>query len=386
MKRNNNIQNKPTFTTLAAPPPSNSTKRITLIIDKILVSLSSIFIVGGVVWVPLVYSWLYTKWKRLPHQQQEEDGTNDDNDKEEKQNFYKKKNLYRNIIMIGIIWGIWAPHRRGKVGDYLNFRNWRIIKAWVNYMAYEVISEIGIGSISNDFDNDNNNNVSSSSSSSSITSTITNFDMKKDQAIFGIVPHGIVPISLGFAALPQIAIDTFGGFRPVVATATKFLPVLRTFISWIRSIDANKIAVERAIMNGDRIGISPGGITEIFEGYPKPGRLPDDECVLLKSRKGFVKLALKHKVPLIPVYCFGATKMFKRLQLPVLEKISTFLRISIVLFFGKYGKDNGMFQYSVLYAYEQKKNDSLFFLIILVPLYICRFTYTFSTASSLGDW
>ena len=348
MKRNNNIQNKPTFTTLAAPP-TNSTKRISFI-DKILVSLSSIFIVGGVVWVPLVYSWLYTKWKSLPQQQQQEEDEvgdnddNDDNDKEQKQNLNKKKNLYRNIIIIAIIWGIWAPHRRGKVGDYFNFRNWRIIKAWVNYMAYEVISEIGIGS-SNNFDNDINN---ASSSSSSITSTITNFDMKKDQAIFGIVPHGIVPISLGFAALPQIAIDTFGGFRPVVATATKFLPVLRTFISWIRSIDANKIAVERAIMNGDRIGISPGGITEIFEGYPKPGRLPDDECVLLKSRKGFVKLALKHKVPLIPVYCFGATKMFKRLQLPVLEKISTFLRISIVLFFGKYGKDNGMFQYSVI--------------------------------------
>ena len=82
----------------------------------------------------------------------------------------------------------------------------------------------------------------------------------------------------------------------------------------------------------------------MFEGYPKPGRLPDDEYALLKSRKGFVKLALKHKIPLVPVYCFGGNKMFKRLQLPtVVEKISNFLRISIVLFFGKYGKKRMQF-------------------------------------------
>ena len=192
-----------------------------------------------------------------------------------------------------------------------------MIKAWINYMAFEVISEY---SSNNDSD------------------TNSNFDMKKDQAIFAIIPHGIVPVSLGFAALPQIAIDTFGGFRPVVASATNFLPFLRSVLSWIDSIDANKSSVDHALRNGDRIGVSPGGIAEMFEGYPKPGRLPNDECALLKSRKGFVRLALKHKVPLIPVYCFGATKMFKRLQLPMIEKLSNFLRMSIVIFFGRYGK------------------------------------------------
>ncbi len=76
----------------------------------------------------------------------------------------------------------------------------------------------------------------------------------------------------------------------------------------------------------------------MFEGYPKPGRSPNDECALLKSRKGFVRLALKNNIPLIPVYCFGGNKMFRRLQLPkVVERVSNILRISIVIVFGKYG-------------------------------------------------
>ena len=77
----------------------------------------------------------------------------------------------------------------------------------------------------------------------------------------------------------------------------------------------------------------------MFEGYPKIGRSPDEECALLNSRKGFVKLALKHRLPLIPIYCFGASKMFKRLQLPpTIEKISNYLRIAFVIFFGKFGE------------------------------------------------
>jgi 1-acyl-sn-glycerol-3-phosphate acyltransferase len=75
----------------------------------------------------------------------------------------------------------------------------------------------------------------------------------------------------------------------------------------------------------------------MFEGYPKPSTHPDEEYVILQPRKGFVRMAIKHGVPLVPVYCFGATKMFKRLQLPALEYVSKLLRISICVFFGSWG-------------------------------------------------
>jgi 1-acyl-sn-glycerol-3-phosphate acyltransferase len=75
----------------------------------------------------------------------------------------------------------------------------------------------------------------------------------------------------------------------------------------------------------------------MFEGYPKPGTHPDEEHIILNSRKGFVRMAVKHGVPLLPVYCFGATKMFKRLELPALEHLSILLRVSICVFFGSCG-------------------------------------------------
>lgn len=76
----------------------------------------------------------------------------------------------------------------------------------------------------------------------------------------------------------------------------------------------------------------------MFEGYPKPLTHPNDEYAILKPRKGFVRMAVKHGVPIIPVYCFGATKMFKRVQLPPLfENISKVLRVSLCLFFGQFG-------------------------------------------------
>ena len=102
--------------------------------------------------------------------------------------------------------------------------------------------------------------------------------------------------------------------------------------------DATRSSVETAISRGDRIGIAPGGISEMFEGYPKPMTHPNDECAILQARKGFIRLAVKYGVPVVPVYCFGSTKILKRLQLPsIVEKVSNALRISICLFFGQWG-------------------------------------------------
>ena len=103
-----------------------------------------------------------------------------------------------------------------------------------------------------------------------------------------------------------------------------------TFLS-----DASKSSVDHVLSKGERIGIVPGGIAEIFEGYPKPMTHPDEEYSIV--RKGFLRMALKHNLPVIPIYAFGATKMMKRLDLPLLETVSRWMRISIVLFFGVWG-------------------------------------------------
>lgn len=74
----------------------------------------------------------------------------------------------------------------------------------------------------------------------------------------------------------------------------------------------------------------------MFEGYPKPNTHPNEEYIIIRG--GIFRLAMKYNVPMIPVYCFGSTKLLKRVQFPkMIEKISIMLRTSLVLFFGKYG-------------------------------------------------
>jgi hypothetical protein len=93
--------------------------------------------------------------------------------------------------------------------------------------------------------------------------------------------------------------------------------------------------VNAALAQGSSIGLVPGGIAEMFEGYPKPNTKPSDEYSIV--RKGFLRMAVQHGRPVVPVYCFGATKVFRRLQLNFLEHISNVLRISLCIFFGQFG-------------------------------------------------
>jgi hypothetical protein len=93
--------------------------------------------------------------------------------------------------------------------------------------------------------------------------------------------------------------------------------------------------VNKAISEGSRIGLAPGGIAEMFEGYPKSGAHPDEEYAIV--RKGIFRLAVQHGVPIVPVYCFGSTKLLRRLQLPSLvERISLLFRVSLVVFYGQF--------------------------------------------------
>mmetsp|Transcript_5329 Transcript_5329/g.7821 ORF Transcript_5329/g.7821 Transcript_5329/m.7821 type:complete len:367 (-) Transcript_5329:1312-2412(-) len=266
--------------------------------DDILVKLSSMLIVGSVLWGPFVaYSFIKKLWCKY------------NVDKSTQKKMAVGAALAALCILIG-------PYRHRKVGKALGFRNWDVWKSWLRFVAFEVIQDTtGADPNGGDW-----------------------FDLRDRQSILSIIPHGIFPFALGLAALPEEAEHAFGSFRPIVATATSLFPILRTILSWLGSVDASRGSVNKALSNGLSVGVAPGGIPEMFEGYPKPGTHPDDECALLANRKGFIRMAIRHGVPVIPVYTFGATKMFKRLQLPwVFEYISKMLRISLCLFFGQLG-------------------------------------------------
>ncbi len=312
------------------PPPYEACT----FVDSLLVYVSSLVVVGSPVWFYGYIVYLYRKWTKEGNVVEDDAaGVDDKNysssgEKERPGISIQRWRKYNRatskygaaLAVILLISGL-GPHRSRRVGEFLGVRRWRLWDAWLNYVGFTVLRDHG-------------ENYPATASNE------PEFDPRHSRAIYAFVPHGIFPFGLAFSCLPQRGYEkTWGLFRPVVATATKLFPVVRTFIAWMGGVDASRSAVSSALSQANsRLGISPGGIAEMFETYPKPGFHPNDEAALLRHRNGVFKLALQHNLPIVPVYCFGATKMFRRVQLPhFVETLSRALKISICLLFGKLG-------------------------------------------------
>jgi 2-acylglycerol O-acyltransferase 2 len=73
-----------------------------------------------------------------------------------------------------------------------------------------------------------------------------------------------------------------------------------------------------------------GGIAELFKSSRKEERL------YIKSRKGFIKVAMREGVDIIPVYLFGNTSCLTVLKNNFLESLSRKLQMSVTYFWGKW--------------------------------------------------
>ena len=74
----------------------------------------------------------------------------------------------------------------------------------------------------------------------------------------------------------------------------------------------------------------PGGIAELF----KSSR--NEERLYLSRRKGFIKIALRENVDVIPVYLFGNTSVLSVCKIGLLANLSRKLGVSVTYFWGKY--------------------------------------------------
>ena len=73
-----------------------------------------------------------------------------------------------------------------------------------------------------------------------------------------------------------------------------------------------------------------GGIAELFKSSRKEERL------YLSQRKGFIKLALRENVDVIPVYLFGNTSVLTVVKTGLLANLSRKSGVSLTYFWGKY--------------------------------------------------
>ncbi|KAL3933663.1 MAG: hypothetical protein SGPRY_000189 [Prymnesium sp.] len=142
----------------------------------------------------------------------------------------------------------------------------------------------------------------------------------KGQYLFAMSPHGIFGVCRAFSGgtlwktlFPDITArwGSFGG--------AFFIPGVREFSLCCGCVDASRPVLEKAIKRGENIMLIPGGTRELML---TDGNSRETQLVLLE-RKGFVKLAIKHGLQLVPGFCFGEKWVHDIILLP--ERVRTFL-------------------------------------------------------------
>ena len=151
-------------------------------------------------------------------------------------------------------------------------------------------------------------------------------------------PHGVFNVAAGYHGWHLI---TKQGLKPSAAGASVLfkLPILRQLMTWGGAVPATRSEVNRMLRRPypNVSLITPGGIAEIFLGNGGES----EEIIMLKERKGFVKLALANGTDLVPVYYLGNSQLFTRLDGGGhdgwAQRLSRRLRVSLVIFCGRWG-------------------------------------------------
>jgi len=163
---------------------------------------------------------------------------------------------------------------------------------------------------------------------------------KEGPYIFVCHPHGIIGIApmthfgtnaTGFEdVFPGIDVHLLGH------SAIFRVPFFREWVLLHGHGTVDKTCCLRLLSQGHSIALAPGGAKESLDCTPGSMRL------LLKSRKGFAKLALRAGATLVPVLSFGENEVYSTIRLApgsfgrrVQDALQARLGWAVPLFFGR---------------------------------------------------
>ncbi|XP_069073530.1 2-acylglycerol O-acyltransferase 3 [Pleurodeles waltl] len=193
--------------------------------------------------------------------------------------------MFTSLWLIPVLYYIWVfidrdtPERGGRCSSWL--RNWVVWKYAKNYFPIK---------------------------------TIKTADLSPDRNyIFGCHPHGIMCTGAfySFASNSTEFPQKFPGIRTTVAVLAGILrlPVYRDYMLLAGVCSVSKPSLDYVLSKngtGNAVVIMIGGAAESLNC------VPGEERVVLRNRKGFVRLALEHGADLVPVYTFGENNLFEQ--------------------------------------------------------------------------
>jgi hypothetical protein len=154
------------------------------------------------------------------------------------------------------------------------------------------------------------------------------------QYLIAIHPHGLFPVgTLGTLGLPickniknTIPLLLSNNLFVGIASFCFYIPLIRDLFLFLGAIDCSKPIIEKFIKNGYSIALLIGGAEEAkFSNYGNTN-------LILKSRKGFLKLAIENNLTLLPIYTLGNNNIYKSYDFDVFNIFYYFKKITGIWF------------------------------------------------------
>jgi len=124
----------------------------------------------------------------------------------------------------------------------------------------------------------------------------------------------------------------FPKINPITLGSSVFhnAPLVRDLAMWSGTRHVDRHAFERTLKEGHSAVMIPGGVAEL--------RLSQSQSKVIElngKHRGFVKMALRHGTPIVPVYSFGETLTFDAINVPFFSWFAfRFLKMPFPYFIG----------------------------------------------------
>jgi 2-acylglycerol O-acyltransferase 2 len=143
-------------------------------------------------------------------------------------------------------------------------------------------------------------------------------------------PHGVFPVSQLLSR--SLCLQIWPGLRiySIAASIVFKVPVWRHIMTWTGARPATAKMFKQLLQMGS-VALVPGGIAEMFITSP------DYEAIKLQGRKGFVRIAVETGTPIVPVYHFGNSLLFRWIAPGWLERWARKLRVAVGYTAGRFG-------------------------------------------------